>query len=88
MRDSHASQYGFAADGETARAHPRSLRCSHVRNDAHVADWPDRYDASNRYGFPSMVLCWPERRLTVVVLTNRNVPPPYPLAQRIAALYR
>lgn len=53
-----------------------------------MADWPDRYDASNRYGFPSMVLCWPERRLTVVVLTNRNVPPPYPLAQRIAALYR
>ena len=39
-------------------------------------------------GFRNVVLRWPDARLTVVVLSNRNAPEPYPLALRIAALYR
>lgn len=39
-------------------------------------------------GFRNVILRWPRQRLTVVVLTNRNDPEPYPLAQKIAALYR
>ncbi len=39
-------------------------------------------------GFRNVIVRWPAERLTVVVLTNRNAPEPYPLALRIAALYR
>jgi len=39
-------------------------------------------------GFRNAIVRWPEQRFTVVVLTNRNAPGPYPLARRIAALYR
>jgi CubicO group peptidase (beta-lactamase class C family) len=35
-------------------------------------------------GFRNVLVRWPERRLTVVVLTNRNAPEPYPLALKIA----
>ena len=39
-------------------------------------------------GFRNVIVRWPEEHLTVVVLTNRNAPEPYPLALKIAALYR
>src|SRR5699024_9679272 len=39
-------------------------------------------------GFRNVLVRWPEERLTVIVLTNRNAPKPYPLALEIAALYR
>ncbi len=35
-------------------------------------------------GFRNVIVRYPSRRLTVVVLTNRNDPPPYALALRIA----
>jgi CubicO group peptidase (beta-lactamase class C family) len=38
-------------------------------------------------GFRNVILRYPRRRLTVIVLTNRNDPEPYSLAQSIAALY-
>lgn len=39
-------------------------------------------------GFRNVIVRWPKRRLTVVVLSNRNDPEPYRLALKIAALYR
>jgi CubicO group peptidase (beta-lactamase class C family) len=39
-------------------------------------------------GFRNVIVRWPNQRLTVVVLSNRNAPEPYDLALRIAALYR
>ncbi|WP_242111679.1 serine hydrolase domain-containing protein [Luteimonas aquatica] len=38
-------------------------------------------------GFRNVIVRWPQRHLTVVVLTNRNDPEPYRLALRIAARY-
>jgi len=38
-------------------------------------------------GFRNVIVRWPRRRLTVVVLSNRNDPEPYRLALEIAALY-
>jgi CubicO group peptidase (beta-lactamase class C family) len=38
-------------------------------------------------GFRNVIVRYPQRRLTVVVLTNRNDPEPYATAKRIAALY-
>ena len=38
-------------------------------------------------GFRNVIVRWPERRLTVIVLTNRNDPQPYPLALKIAQAY-
>jgi hypothetical protein len=38
-------------------------------------------------GFRNVIVRWPARRLTVVVLTNRNEPEPYRLALQIAASY-
>lgn len=38
-------------------------------------------------GFRNVIVRYPSRRLTVVVLTNRNDPPPYPLALQIAKLW-
>ena len=38
-------------------------------------------------GFRNVIVRYPERRLTVVVLTNRNDPEPYPTALAIAQLY-
>jgi CubicO group peptidase (beta-lactamase class C family) len=35
-------------------------------------------------GFRNVVVRWPRKRMTVVVLTNRNDPEPYPLALEIA----
>ena len=39
-------------------------------------------------GFRNVLVRWPRERLTVVVLTNRNAPEPYPLALQIAELHR
>ncbi len=38
-------------------------------------------------GFRNVIVRYPQRRLTVVVLTNRNGPEPYQLALRIARLF-
>jgi CubicO group peptidase (beta-lactamase class C family) len=38
-------------------------------------------------GFRNVLMRFPERRLTVVLLTNRNDPPPYALALKIADLF-
>lgn len=37
-------------------------------------------------GFRNVIVRYPQRRLTVVVLTNRNDPEPYAMAKKIAAL--
>ena len=37
-------------------------------------------------GFRNVIVRYPQRQLTVVVLTNRNEPEPYELAKKIAAL--
>lgn len=39
-------------------------------------------------GFRNVIVRWPGERLTVVVLSNRNGPEPYPLALEIARLFR
>lgn len=38
-------------------------------------------------GGRNVIIRWPQRHLTVVVLTNRNDPEPYRLAMKIAAVY-
>ena len=38
-------------------------------------------------GFRNVIVRYPQRHLTVVVLTNRNEPEPYEMAKQIAALY-
>ncbi len=38
-------------------------------------------------GFRNIIVRYPERRMTVIVLTNRNDPEPYRTALAIAALY-
>lgn len=56
-----------------------------------VHDGPDGrllWHSGETIGFRNVILRWPARRMTVVVLSNRNDPEPYPLALRIAALYR
>ena len=46
---------------------------------------PLQWHSGESIGFRNVILRWPERRLTVVVLSNRNDPEPYGLARRIAA---
>ena len=38
-------------------------------------------------GFRNVIVRYPSRRMTVVVLTNRNDPEPYRIALAIADLY-
>jgi hypothetical protein len=38
-------------------------------------------------GFRNVIVRYPRRHLTVLVLTNRNYPEPYPLALRIADIF-
>jgi CubicO group peptidase (beta-lactamase class C family) len=38
-------------------------------------------------GFRNVIVRWPQRHLTVVVLTNRNDPEPYATAKKIGALF-
>jgi CubicO group peptidase (beta-lactamase class C family) len=46
-----------------------------------------QWHSGESVGFRNVMLRFPERQLTVIVLTNRNGPEPYPLARRIAALW-
>ncbi|WP_235577916.1 serine hydrolase domain-containing protein [Pseudoxanthomonas sp. Root630] len=46
-----------------------------------------RWHSGESIGFRNVLLRFPDRHLTVVVLTNRDGPEPYPLARRIAALW-
>lgn len=43
-----------------------------------------QWHSGETIGFRNVLLRWPERGLTVVLLTNRNDPEPYALARRIA----
>ena len=38
-------------------------------------------------GFRNVIVRWPARRLTVVLLSNRNAPEPYETALKIGALF-
>jgi hypothetical protein len=38
-------------------------------------------------GFRNVIIRWPRRHFTVIVLTNRDAPEPYALALAIAKLY-
>lgn len=38
-------------------------------------------------GFRNVMIRWPQQRLTVVLLSNRNAPAPYALARQIASLW-
>jgi hypothetical protein len=46
-----------------------------------------RWHSGETIGGRNVIIRWPRRHLTVVVLTNRNDPEPYRLAMRIADLY-
>ncbi|PPJ44226.1 MULTISPECIES: serine hydrolase domain-containing protein [unclassified Pseudoxanthomonas] len=46
-----------------------------------------QWHSGESIGFRNVLLRFPDRRLTVIVLTNRNEPEPYSLARRIAALW-
>jgi CubicO group peptidase (beta-lactamase class C family) len=46
-----------------------------------------RWHSGETIGFRNVIVRYLERRLTVVVLTNRNDPPPYPTALAIAKLF-
>ncbi len=46
-----------------------------------------QWHSGESIGFRNVMLRFPERHLTVIVLTNRNGPEPYSLARRIAALW-
>ena len=41
-------------------------------------------DSGETVGFRNVIVRYPQRHLTVVVLTNRNEPEPYKLALQIA----
>src|SRR3546814_4799461 len=38
-------------------------------------------------GFRNVIVRWPQKHFTVIVLTNRNDPEPYRLAMEVAGLY-
>lgn len=44
-----------------------------------------QWHSGESIGFRNVILRWPSRRFTVVLLSNRNDPEPYALARRIAA---
>lgn len=46
-----------------------------------------QWHSGESIGFRNVMLRFPAQRLTVIVLSNRNGPEPYPLARRIAALW-
>ena len=47
-----------------------------------------QWHSGETIGFRNVVLRFPQQRLAVVVLSNRNAPAPYPLARAIAALWQ
>jgi CubicO group peptidase (beta-lactamase class C family) len=46
-----------------------------------------RWHSGETIGFRNVIVRYPERRLTVIVLTNRNDPAPYPTARAIAEIF-
>jgi len=46
-----------------------------------------QWHSGESIGFRNVMLRFPKQRLTVIVLTNRDGPEPYPLARRIATLW-
>jgi len=46
-----------------------------------------RWHSGETIGFRNVIVRYPERRFTVIVLTNRNDPPPYPTALAIAKIF-
>lgn len=46
-----------------------------------------RWHSGETIGFRNVLVRWPDRRLTVVVLSNRDAPEPHSLALAIAALF-
>jgi CubicO group peptidase (beta-lactamase class C family) len=48
------------------------------------AHGPLQWHSGESIGFRNVLLRWPQHRLTVIVLSNRNEPEPYALARRIA----
>jgi CubicO group peptidase (beta-lactamase class C family) len=46
-----------------------------------------RWHSGETVGFRNVIVRYPERRITVIVLTNRNDPPPYPTALAIAKIF-
>ncbi len=51
-------------------------------------DGDSNWHSGESIGFRNVILRWPRERLTVIVLTNRDDPEPYALAQAIARLFR
>lgn len=45
------------------------------------------WHSGSSIGFRNIIMRWPDRHLTVIILTNRNSPEPYPLALAIGQLY-
>lgn len=45
------------------------------------------WHSGSTIGFRNIIMRWPDRHLSVVILTNRNDPEPYPLALTIGQLY-
>lgn len=45
------------------------------------------WHSGSSIGFRNVIMRWPDRHLTVIILTNRNSPEPYPLALTIGQLY-
>jgi CubicO group peptidase (beta-lactamase class C family) len=46
-----------------------------------------QWHSGESIGFRNVLIRWPAQRLSVVLLSNRNDPPPYALARRIASLW-
>jgi CubicO group peptidase (beta-lactamase class C family) len=46
-----------------------------------------RWHSGETLGFRNVIVRWLERRLTVIVLTNRNDPPPYGTALAVAEMF-
>ena len=51
-------------------------------------DGDSNWHSGESIGFRNVIMRWPRERLTVIVLTNRDDPEPYALAQAIARLFR
>ncbi|MNI57830.1 Beta-lactamase [compost metagenome] len=43
-----------------------------------------QWHSGESIGFRNVILRYPDKHLTVIVLSNRNAPEPYPLALKIA----
>ncbi|MDO5505421.1 MAG: serine hydrolase domain-containing protein [Pseudoxanthomonas suwonensis] len=52
------------------------------------ADGTRQWHNGESIGFRNVMVRWPQERLTVILLSNRNAPTPYRTALRIGALFR